>query len=109
MVSLCIINTWTNILPLISRLYANAKPGLQSWTGARSHTLNLFFCEANMILYTLAMLRCMVQCGFLFQPGGLWVGAHYSTYNNRWCINVLPCCTFWVCLPGGKVPDKAKA
>lgn len=42
--------------------------------------------------------------GVLFNLGSLWVGAHYSKYNRRWCINPLPCCTLWIALPGGRVP-----
>lgn len=43
-------------------------------------------------------------CGVLFQPLALWLGAHYSRHNRRWCINLLPCLTVWVALPGGKTP-----
>ena len=42
--------------------------------------------------------------GALFQCGGFWVGVHYSRYNRRFCINLLPCFTFWVALPGGYKP-----
>lgn len=42
--------------------------------------------------------------GLKLQLGGLWVGAHYSKHNRRWCINVLPCVTVWVALKGGKRP-----
>jgi hypothetical protein len=45
--------------------------------------------------------------GVLFQPLALWIGAHYSGFSRRWCINVLPCVTLWICRDGGKVPDKA--
>ena len=48
-----------------------------------------------------------MKCGILFQLGGAWIGAHYSTYNKRWCINVLPCCTIWVCMRGGTEPYRA--
>ena len=44
------------------------------------------------------------QCGWLFRWGSVWVGAHYSPYNRRWCINPLPFVTFWVTLKGGKTP-----
>lgn len=44
------------------------------------------------------------RVGFKFQLGGLWFGAHYSSYNKRICINLIPCLTVWVCLPGGKMP-----
>lgn len=39
-----------------------------------------------------------------FQIGGLWLGAHYSKHNRRWCINLIPCCTLWITLKGGKTP-----
>lgn len=45
--------------------------------------------------------------GILFQRGGMWIGAHYSTYNRRWCINIIPCVTWWICMEGGKAPDRA--
>jgi hypothetical protein len=44
------------------------------------------------------------RVGLLFNVGSLWVGAHYSEYTGRWCINLLPCVTIWVALPGGKTP-----
>lgn len=50
-----------------------------------------------------------VRFGALLNKGSLWVGAHYSAYNRRWCINVLPCLTVWIALPGGKVPSKEAA
>lgn len=43
-------------------------------------------------------------CGLLFQSGGLWIGAHYSSACRRWCLNLLPCLTLWVALPGGQTP-----
>ena len=46
------------------------------------------------------------RAGLLFQKGGVWVGVHYSNYNRRWCINLLPCCTLWVMLPGGRTPHQ---
>lgn len=42
--------------------------------------------------------------GILFQPGALWLGAHYSRYDRRWCINLLPCVTVWIVLKGGRPP-----
>lgn len=45
-----------------------------------------------------------MKCGLLFRLGSFWMGAHWSPYNRRWCINPLPCVTFWVALPGGKTP-----
>lgn len=45
-----------------------------------------------------------MKYGLLFQKGGLWVGAHYNPHYRRWCINLFPCLTIWVCLKGGTVP-----
>lgn len=45
--------------------------------------------------------------GVLFNPSAVWWGAHWSPSNRRWCINLLPCVTLWVTMPGGKVPDRA--
>lgn len=45
------------------------------------------------------------RLGLLFRLSSLWVGAHYSEYNRRWCINLLPCVTVWVTLKGGRVPS----
>ena len=42
--------------------------------------------------------------GTKLQFGGLWLGAHYSKYNRRLCINLIPCMTIWICLEGGKIP-----
>lgn len=42
--------------------------------------------------------------GLLFQTGGLWIGAHWSPQTRRICINLIPCLTWWIMLPGGKTP-----
>lgn len=42
--------------------------------------------------------------GWLFRPGSLWIGAHWSPGNKRLCINLLPCVTVWVVMPGGFAP-----
>ena len=49
-----------------------------------------------------------MQAGILFNPGALWIGAHWSPHNRRWCINVLPGVTVWITLPGGHVPNRAR-
>lgn len=43
--------------------------------------------------------------GWRFKPGSLWIGAHWSSANQRLCINLLPCLTVWVVLPGGIAPS----
>ena len=49
-----------------------------------------------------------MKAGLLIQKGGLWLGAHYSPHNRRWCINLLPCVTVWVTLKNGKVPHASR-
>ena len=49
-----------------------------------------------------------MRCGVLYQPGGLWIGAHYSPFCKRWCINLVPCITFWVAFEGGKIPHTTR-
>lgn len=49
-----------------------------------------------------------MKIGALFQLGGVWIGCHYSEYNRRFCINIIPCVTIWVIKKGGKIPEKAK-
>lgn len=44
------------------------------------------------------------RMGLLFRMGSAWVGVHWSGYNKRLCVNVVPFVTFWVTLPGGIAP-----
>lgn len=44
------------------------------------------------------------QCGVLARWGSFWVGWHWSPYNRRVCINLVPCVTVWVTLKGGNTP-----
>lgn len=45
-----------------------------------------------------------MKAGVLFRIASLWVGVHWSSYNKRLCINLVPCVTFWITLPGGNTP-----
>jgi hypothetical protein len=45
-----------------------------------------------------------MTAGILIRWYSLWIGVHYSPYNRRFCINLVPCVTLWVCLPGGVAP-----
>lgn len=49
-----------------------------------------------------------VRSGLLFRWESLWVGAHYSPYYRRWCINLIPCVTIWIALRGGMTPEESK-
>jgi hypothetical protein len=45
-----------------------------------------------------------VKIGILLRWGSAWIGAHWSPYNRRVCINPLPFVTVWIALPGGNPP-----
>lgn len=45
---------------------------------------------------------CVV--GVLTNPHALWVGLHYSRWNRRFCLNIVPCITLWITLEGGDTP-----
>lgn len=44
------------------------------------------------------------RLGFLVNKHSPWIGMHYSPHNKRWCINLIPCITFWITKPGGNTP-----
>ncbi len=46
--------------------------------------------------------------GWLFNKSAFWLGVHYSPYNRRYCINLVPCITFWFTLKCGKAPKRSK-
>lgn len=46
-----------------------------------------------------------MRFGFLIRKESLWVGAHYSPYNRRWCVNLVPCLTLWITRKGGTIPN----
>lgn len=45
-----------------------------------------------------------MQYGYIIRLGSFWIGAHWSKFNKRLCVNLLPCITVWVVWPGGKTP-----
>jgi len=47
--------------------------------------------------------------GLLFNSGSAWIGCHYSEYNRRYCINIVPFITLWITKRGGNVPSKEKS
>lgn len=48
-----------------------------------------------------------MKADVIFRKGSLWIGAHWSPKNRRWCINLLPCVTIRVVLKGGTFEDAA--
>lgn len=49
-----------------------------------------------------------MKIGFLFNVGAFWIGAHWSKYNRRLCVNLLPFFTVWFVFEGGKTPIKGE-
>jgi hypothetical protein len=47
-----------------------------------------------------------MKIGISWRWGSFWIGAHWSAYNRRLCINVMPFFTIWIVLPGGQTPLK---
>ena len=45
-----------------------------------------------------------MKCGLLWRWSSVWVGWHWSPYNRRLCVNLIPFLTVWVTLEGGNVP-----
>lgn len=45
-----------------------------------------------------------MKAGIIVRLGSFWLGAHWSPYNRRLCVNLIPCVTVWVTLPGGNTP-----
>lgn len=46
--------------------------------------------------------------GILIRKESFWIGLHYSIFNKRYCLNILPCVTIWWVKKGGNEPDKTK-
>lgn len=49
-----------------------------------------------------------MKAGILCRVGSAWLGVHYSKFNKRWCINIIPCVTIWIAGKEGKEPHKNK-
>lgn len=47
-----------------------------------------------------------VTWGILFRWQSVWLGAHWSEYNKRLCVNAVPFITLWVTWPGGNEPSQ---
>lgn len=47
-----------------------------------------------------------MKWGILFRWQSLWIGAHWSPYNKRLCLNLIPFVTLWITARGGEVPKQ---
>lgn len=43
--------------------------------------------------------------GIIFNPCAFWIGAHYSGYNKRLCINFIPFFTIYFAAAAGRRPE----
>jgi len=50
-----------------------------------------------------------MQWGILFRWHSCWVGVHWSPYNKRLCINLVPFVTVWITAQGGGNTGKRKS
>ncbi len=41
-------------------------------------------------------IKFNMKIGVLLRLQSFWVGVHYSKYNKRLCVNLLPCCTIYI-------------
>lgn len=44
------------------------------------------------------------RVGLIFNTRAVWIGLHGSNHNRRFCFNLVPCLTFWICRAGGMEP-----
>lgn len=47
-----------------------------------------------------------MKWGILCRWQSWWVGAHWSPYNKRLCVNLIPLVTVWFTAKGGATPNK---
>ncbi len=45
------------------------------------------------------------KSGIIIRLKSFWIGCHYSDYNKRYCLNILPCITIWWISKTGNSPD----
>ncbi len=45
-----------------------------------------------------------MKIGLKFKLGSFWIGWHWSGYNKRLCLNLIPCMTIFFVLKGGNLP-----
>lgn len=61
-----------------------------------------------LIIYALVVIISNIftyKVGILFRLQSFWIGIHYSKSCRRWCINLIPCVTLYICKPDGQIPN----
>lgn len=74
-----------------------------------NNLLLLYIAYASFVIMYL-ILAALSDCtiGTRFNWNAVWIGMHYSKYNKRTCLNLIPFVTFWVVFAGGTPPLKDK-
>lgn len=47
-----------------------------------------------------------IKYGLLFRAESWWIGIHWSPYNKRFCINLIPMVTLWIAKKDGITPEQ---
>lgn len=47
-----------------------------------------------------------ITWGFILRWKSFWLGLHYSDYNDKYCLNIIPGFTIWWIGEEGKAPQK---
>lgn len=71
-----------------------------------THWRNCFFVSRDLVAYDCIHHYTMFLFGFAFRPESFWIGMHYSPYNKRLCINLVPFFTIWIASPYGRTPSE---
>lgn len=58
--------------------------------------------RASAKLYAAEANQNMI--GVLFNPWAWWLGVHYSPFNRRVCVTLIPMLTLWFTFRGGRAP-----
>ena len=65
-----------------------------------------FIINYSIWWYILTPLNYNESWGIIFRLKSFWMGCHYSDWNKRYCLNILPGFTIWWIVKGGKTPHK---
>jgi hypothetical protein len=68
---------------------------------------SIWLISAAIIYALVIIISYLANCrtGLLFRLSSFWIGIHYSKSCKRYCINLIPCVTLWICLPDGNIPN----
>lgn len=64
-----------------------------------------FILQYMIWWYVLIPLNYDNKWGLIFRLGSFWIGCHYSPYNKRFCLNIIPGITLWWILNDGNKPN----